>query len=268
MAHGYDLIGSKGKAVAIIEVSDKDAEAGLDRAIAERIMKSNKHIVSVLKKESAREGEFRIREYSLIAGDENTEVMHMENGYKLLVDPQKVYFSNRESTERMRVASQVEPGELVIVMFSGIAPYAIAIAKTQPAVGKIIAVEINPEAVKYMEHNIRINKLSHKILPVQGDVREACKKWYGKCDRVVMPLPLGAGGFLDVAVKCAKPGAEATVHLYGWGNEADGNIYAATEKTIEEFAKKNNMSYKIVGRRKVLPYAPGRFKVCIEFKVL
>lgn len=266
MARGYDVIGSKGKAIAIIEVRDEDAEAGLDKAIAERIMKSNKHIVSVLKKESAREGEFRMREYSLIAGDDNTEVLHMENGYKLLVDPQKAYFSNRESTERMRIALQVQPSEVVMVMFAGIGPYAIAIAKAQPNVEKVIAVEINSEAVRYMEHNIRINKLSHKILPVQGDVREACEPWYGKCDRVLMPLPLGAGGFLDIAAKCAKRGA--VVHLYGWGNEADGSVYAATEKAIEGFAKKNGMRYEIVGRRRVLPYAPGRYKVCVEFKVL
>jgi tRNA (guanine37-N1)-methyltransferase len=266
MARGYDVIGSKGKAIAIIEVRDEDAEAGLEKALAERIMKKNKHIVSVLKKESAREGEFRIREYSLIAGDDNTEVLHMENGYKLLVDPQKAYFSNRESTERMRIASQVQPSEVVMVMFAGIGPYAIAIAKAQPNVEKVIAVEINSEAVRYMEHNIRINKLSHKIVPVQGDVREACEPWYGKCDRVVMPLPLGAGGFLDIAAKCAKRGA--VVHLYGWGNEADGSVYATTEKTIEEFARKTGLKYEIVGRRKVLPYAPGRYKVCVEFKVL
>jgi tRNA (guanine37-N1)-methyltransferase len=266
MARGYDVIGSKGKAIAIIEVRDDDAEAGLEKALAERIMKRNKHIVSVLKKESAREGEFRIREYSLIAGDDNTEVLHMENGYKLLLDPQLVYFSNRESTERVRIASQVQPGEVVMVMFAGIGPYAIAIAKAQSDVQKIIAVEINSEAVRYMEHNIRINKLSHKIVPVQGDVRDTCEPWYGKCDRVVMPLPLGAGGFLDVAAKCAKHGA--VVHLYGWGNEADGNVYAATEKAIEGFAKKNSVRYEIVGMRRVLPYAPGRYKVCVEFKVL
>jgi tRNA (guanine37-N1)-methyltransferase len=266
MARGYDVIGSKGKAIAIIEVRDGDAEAGLDKAIAERVMKSNKHIVSVLKKESAREGEFRMREYSLIAGDDNTEVLHMENGYKLLVDPQKAYFSNRESTERMRIASQVQPGEVVMVMFAGIGPYAIAIAKAQPNVEKVIAVEINSEAVRYMEHNIRINKLSHKIVPVQGDVRDMCEPWYGKCDRVVMPLPLGAGGFLNVAAKCAKHGA--VVHLYGWGNEADGSLYAAVEKTIGEFAKMEGVKYEIIGRRRVLPYAPGRYKVCVEFKVL
>jgi tRNA (guanine37-N1)-methyltransferase len=266
MARGYDVIGSKDKAVAIIEVRDEDADAGVEKEFANGIMSRNKHVVSVLKKESAREGEFRIREYSLVAGDEDTEVLHMENGYKLLVDPQKAYFSNRESTERMRVASQVQPGEFVMVMFAGIGPYAVAIAKAQPEVQKVVAVEINPEAVRYMEHNVRINKLSHKVQPLQGDVRDACEPWYGQCDRIVMPLPLGAGEFLDVAAKCAKRGA--VVHLYGWGNEADGSVYAATEKAIEGFSKKGDVRYEIVGRRKVLPYAPGRYKVCVEFKVL
>lgn len=266
MARGFDVIGSKGKAVAIIEVRDEDAHAGAEKELAKSIMSRNKHIVSVLKKESAREGEFRVREYSLVAGDDNTEVLHMENGYKLLVDPQLAYFSNRESTERARIASQVQPGELVMVMFAGIGPYAIAIAKAQPDVQKVVAVESNPDAVRYMEHNVRINKLSHKVQPVEGDVRDACKPWYGMCDRIIMPLPLGAGEFLDVAFECAKRGA--VVHLYGWGNEADGSIYAAAEKTIGSFAKKAGALYEIIGRRKVLPYAPGRYKVCVEFKVL
>jgi tRNA (guanine37-N1)-methyltransferase len=266
MAHGYDVIGSKDKAIAIIEVRDEDARAGVEKERASAIMSRNRHIVSVLKKESAREGEFRVREYSLVAGDSDTEVLHVENGYKLLVDPQKAYFSNRESTERMHVASQVRPGELVMVMFAGIGPYAIAIAKARPDVQKVIAVESNPEAVRYMEHNVRINKLSHKVQPVQGDVRDACKPWYGMCDRVVMPLPLGAGEFLDIAFECSKRGA--VVQLYSWGNEADGSIYTAAEKTIESFAKKAGRTYDIIGRRKVLPYAPGRYKVCVEFKVL
>lgn len=266
MARGYDVIGSKDKAIAIIEVRDEDADADTEKDFAEGIMARNRHIVSVLKKESAREGEFRIREYSVVAGGDDTEVLHIENGYKLLVDPQKAYFSNRESTERMRIASQVRPGEIVMIMFAGIGPYAIAIAKAQPDVRKVIAIEINPEAVRYMEHNVRINKLSHKVQPLQGDVRDACEPWYGQCDRIVMPLPLGAGGFLDVAAKCAKRGG--VVHLYGWGNEADGSVYAAAEKAIAEFAAKNGVRYEIVGRRKVLPYAPGRYKVCVEFKVL
>jgi len=264
MSKSFDIIGSKEKSVAIVEISEE--EGNREKEIANKIMKENKSVKSVLKKESHRKGDYRTRRYAILAGDENTEVVHREHGYFLKLDPQKVYFSSREGTERQRIANCVEPGELVMVMFAGVGPYAIAIAKTQPDVKKIISVEINPIAVEYMKHNIRINRLSHKVVPALGDVREICKKWYGECDRILMPLPLGAESFLDIAVKCAKIGA--TIHFYGWGNKADGDVFLAAEKSVNKSLKKMGRKYKIIKKRVVLPYAPGRFKVCIEFNVL
>ena len=227
-------------------------------------MQMQKSVKSVLKKESTREGEYRTRKYKLIAGGKNTEVLHKEYGYVLKLDPQKVYFSVREGTERQRIAEQVKAGEFVMVMFGGVGPYAVAIAKVQPNVEKIIAVEMNSNAVDYMKYNIRANKMSHKIVPVLGDVREVCGKWYERCDRIVMPLPLGADSFLDVAVKCAKTGA--VVHFYSWG--AKDSLYGTAERAIDENLKKFNRKYKIINRRIVLPYAPDQYKVCVEFKIL
>jgi len=264
MSKSFDIIGSKEKSVAIVEISE--GESDREKEIAKKIMKENKSVKSVLKKESHREGDYRTRRYAVLAGSKNTEVVHREHGYCLKLDPQKVYFSSREGTERQRIAKQVKPEELVMVMFAGVGPYAIAIAKTQPDVKKIIAVEMNPTAVEYMKHNIRVNKLSHKVVPVLGDVREVCNKWYGECDRILMPLPLGAESFLDIAVKCAKIGA--TIYFYGWGNKADGDVFLAAEKLVDESLKKMSRKYKITKKRVVLPYAPGRFKVCIEFNVL
>jgi len=262
MSRSFDIIGSKEKAVAIIEIPNE--ERGKEKEIAKALMEKQKNVKSVLKKQSSRAGKHRIRKYKLIAGEKNTEVLHKEHGYVLKLDPQKVYFSVREGTERQRVARQVKAGELVMVMFAGVGPYAIAIAKNQPDVKKIIAVEMNHDAVVYMKYNIKINKLSHKVYHTLGDVREACKKWYGKCDRIVMPLPLGAESFLDIAVACAKPGA--IIHFYSWGSKE--SLYNAAKKAIDESLKKLNREYKITGRRIVLPYAPGRYKVCVEFKIL
>ena len=257
----FDIIGSREKSVAIVEIPDE--EVGKEKDIAEKIMADNKSVRSVLKKESGREGDYRTRKYSLLAGDEDTEVLHKEHGYSLRLDPQKVYFSNREGTERQRVARQVKPGEFVMVMFAGIGPYAIAVCKAQPDVDKVIAVEVNPDAVEYMRHNIRINKLSHKIVPVLGNVRTVCEKWYGVCDRVVMPLPLGAESFLDVAVKCL--GRCGVINFYGWGGGADmfSDAIAMVEKTL----KIEKTDYKITGRQVVLPYSPGKYKVRIDIEV-
>ena len=49
------------------------------------------------------EGELRLRSYRLLAGEENTEVLHKEHGYMLRLDPKKTYFSVREGTERQRI---------------------------------------------------------------------------------------------------------------------------------------------------------------------
>lgn len=255
----FDIIGSREKAVAIVELP----EGANGKEVAEAIFEKHKNVKSVLQKTSKREGEFRTRTYKLLAGDADTEVVHKEYGFMIKVDPQKVYFSPRESTERQRIANQVKPNEVVMVMFSGVAPFAITIAKGQPDLERVIAVEMNPEAVKYADENIRINKLSHKILSLEGDVRKECVKWYGRCDRVVMPLPMGAEDFLEIAVNCLKD--TGVIHFYSWGEEP--KIFANAEKLIDEKLKKMGRKYKITDKRVVLPYSPKRYKVCLDLEV-
>lgn len=259
----FDVIGSREKAVAIVEIPDGLKEK--EELIAEAMMKLHKNVKSVLKKTSERKGELRVREHLLIAGDTNTEVIHKEYGYSIKVDPQKVYFSPREGTERQRIASQVKPNENVLVMFSGVGPYALAIAKKQPKIKQVLAVEINKAGDKYANENVKINKMKNKITPIQGDVRKVCPKYYGQFDRVVMPLPLGAESFLDVAIRCLNPKG-GVIHFYNWGPEDD--LYSKALKIIEKNAKKLKKKFEILSKRKVLPYAPKTFKVCIDFKVL
>lgn len=265
MPKSYDVIGCKEKSIAIVEI--KEDEVNREKEIAERIMAGNKNIKTVISKGSPRKGDFRIRDYKVIAGDRNTEVLHKEHGYSIFVDPTKAYFSSREGTERQWIAKQVNPKQTVMVMFAGVGPYAIAIAKGQPEVEKVIAVEINPEAVEYMKRNVRINKLSHKIKPILGDVKTGCVPWYGRCDHVVMPLPLSADDFLDVAVSCLNKDGDGIVHFYSHGNKADGDVFESAFKKVDERLKSLSIKYKIIDKRIVLPYAPGQFKVCIEFRI-
>jgi tRNA G37 N-methylase Trm5 len=62
-----------------------------------------------------------------------------------------------------------------MVMFAGVGPYAIQIAKKQPKVKEVIAIEINPVAVKYAKENVVLNKVQDKVKVIEGDVREKCK---------------------------------------------------------------------------------------------
>jgi len=253
----FDIIGH----IAIIEVPERLKKK--KKLLAKVIMSLNKHIKTVLEKASERKGIYRIRKYRFLVGEKNFETIHKEYGCIFKLDPTKVYFSPRELTERQRIASQVKENEVVMVMFAGVAPYAIQIAKKQPNVKEVIAIEINPIAVKYAKENVVLNKVQDKVKVIEGDVREKCKEFYGKCDRVVMPLPKGAEDFLDIAVNCLK--RKGYIYFYNWGGEP--NVFENAEKIVEEKMRKMGVEYKIINKRKVLPYAPRKCKVCLDIYV-
>jgi len=259
--NSFEMIGNKEKSVAIVEIPE-DLEDKKE-LIAKSIMHNHKNVKTVLKKVSERKGEFRNREYEIIFGDEDTEVLHKEYGYVLRADPQIVYFSEKEGVERQRIAKDVKENETVMLMFAGIGSFAVAIAKSQPLVDKIISIEINPQAVEYIRKNAAINRVAHKIIAIEGDVRQESIKFYGKCDRVVMPLPLEAAKYLEDAIKCLKE--RGKIHFY---TLIDRNNFSSAEEAIKTICEKMDKKYKILNEHKVTEYSPKKWKVCIDFEIL
>lgn len=252
---GFDIIGD----IAIIEIPEglKDKEK-----IAEALVRRHSHIKTVMEKKSDRFGEFRLRELKPIIGKE-TITEHHESGCRFRLDVTKAYFSPREGTERERIAAQVKPGETVLIMFAGIGPFAIVIGKKQPKVRKVYAVEINPDAVKYMEKNVELNRLKYVVEPMLGDAKKRCKKLYGKCNRVVMPLPHEGRKFLETAINCLKP--KGIVHFYYIGHK--DSMFKMAHDVIKMECGKLGRKFRILKQKKVLPYGPKMYKVCIDFRV-
>jgi len=257
----FDIIGSRSKAVAIIEIPDDKWD--LRHLIAAEILKRHKNVKSVLAKVSPRVGVERLRKYILLAGNHDTTVIHKEYGYLLKLDPTKVYFSPREAEERIRIASQVKPGEKVLVMFAGVGPFCIAIAKKQPKVQIVYGVEINKAAFDFFKENIKLNKLEGKVKAFLGDVRDICPKFDENFDRIVMPLPKGAEVYLDIALEKIRDGG--TIHFYNWG--AEPNPYKQGIEKILSATSVNGYSAKILGKRLVSQYSPRVWKVRIDFQV-
>ncbi len=256
----YDIIGSEAKAVAVVEIPDGISDK--KEIIARSIMKINKNVKSVLNKKSGRKGTHRLEDLELIIGEDNTEVTHKEHGYILKLDPRKVFFSPREATERQRIASQVKPNENVCVFFSGICPYSISICKKQPLVNKVYAIEINPDAHKYAVDNIRMNKLSHKIIPINGDVRNVSKEFKIKFDRVIMPMAVDAENYLDEAFDIVKDGG--MIHFYSNGKEED--MFSNAKKLVNNVAKKKGKKMVFENMVKVLPFSVRSFKISLDIK--
>lgn len=236
-----EIIGSREKAVAIIDLNEK---VDLDS-----LLKNNKNIKVVLKKISGREDEFRIPKYEIVYGNDNCEVIHKEYGYSIKVDVTKAYFSSKEATERQRLANLTKDNEEILLMFSGVAPIAIAIAKRKNV--KIYCIEINKAAHEYAKENVKINKVEDKVFLFNGDVREVCNNELKdkKFDRIIMPIIFSIN-YLDLAVKKLKK--NGFVHFY----------HVCEENVLEEIAKKFNL--KIVNIQKVSEYAPRKIKYRVD----
>ncbi len=249
MPRSFDIIGNKDKSIAIVDIPLELKEK--EKLIAEAIIKKHKNVKTVIDKGSPRKGVYRTRDYRVILGDSNTEVMHIENGCKFLVDPTKAYFSPRESTERANVSSKIKKTETVMVFFAGVGPFSIQIAKKAK---KVISIEINPDAVEYMKKNIVLNKTKN-VVPVLGDVKEKAINFYATCDRILMPLPETSMDYIEDAIKCCKK--NGIIHLY---------CFSSNDKAIKKEILKHKV--KILGFEKVLPYGPSIWKTRVDLEVL
>ncbi len=147
----YDIVGD----IAIIELTEglEDKE----KLIAEGILKINKNIKTILKKSGIHEGTFRTQKLEYVLGEKKKETIYKENNIKLIINPEKVYFSPRLSTERKILLENLKPKK-VLVMFSGAGPYSLVAYKFQPNHKRITSIEINPEGHKYALKNLEINK--------------------------------------------------------------------------------------------------------------
>ncbi len=259
MRIAYDLIGSRETgAVAIVE----PVEGIPPRRLAEEVMRRHPHVKSVLLKAGEREGEYRVRPLKLIAGSEDTEVVHKEYGLRFKLDPRLVYFSPREAEERRRVASQVRNGELVYVMFAGVGPYALVIASMRKAT--VVGVELNPYAAKYFGENVRLNKMGDRVFPIEGDVAFVSPAMYGRFDRVIMPLPKGAYLFLTHALRSLKTSG-GYLHFYYWGGD---EAFEAGKHLVAKQALTIGLKVIYLGGRKVSSYSPKVWKIRMDFRVM
>ena len=172
LKRAYDVVGD----IAILEVDEGLRKKG--RQIALALLAEHKHIRTVLRKDSAHEGEFRLQKMKYLAGERRKETVHKESNARIKLDVEKVYFSPRLANERLRIARQVKPGENVLVMFSGCGPYPIVIARNSKP-RQVVGIEANPAGHRYAVENARLNKLRNAFF-FQGDAREVISSFYSR----------------------------------------------------------------------------------------
>ena len=191
-----------------------------------------------------------------------TITIHKEHGTRLKLDVKNVYFSPRLATERKRVQEATQDGEEILDMFAGIGPFPIVIAHEKNV--NITAVDINEYAIKYLNENIKLNKLAPAahITAICGDTNEvALNELKGKkFDRLIMNLPGLAPEFLDLAVSLCNDGG--VIHYYEFSDGFSQGIERA-----QIACEKQNKEVEILNTRKVKSSSPGMWHVAIDCKV-
>lgn len=253
---GFDIVGD----IAIIEIPNElKSKQGL---VAKAVLGLNKNIKTVLKKSDIHKGEFRTQRLSYLAGKRTKQTIHKENNVCIKLDVEKTYFSPRLSNERKRIAKLVKANELVLVMFSGCAPYPLVISKNSKA-KMIYGIELNPIAHRYAEENVKLNKLNN-IKLIRGDVKNIVPKLNKSFDRILMPLPKTGQDFLGVALKASKKGT--TIHFYDFSQEKDFPKQSINK--IENACKKSRKRFRVLHYTKCGAYAPYVYRVCIDFQII
>jgi tRNA (guanine37-N1)-methyltransferase len=238
---------------------------GYEAVIGEAILKTNKRVRTVLAKASAVGGTYRLRKFTVVAGEPKTDTIHKEYGCQYHVDVAKAFFSPRLSFEHRRVASLVKEGEIVVDMFAGVGPFSIQTAKNRQNV-TVYAVDVNPDAVDYLKKNIRLNRVIGKVHPISGDARLFVKdRLSGVADRAIMNLPEKALDFVDVACEAIKPSG-GTVHFYSFVNKSDSleTVKARFTEAVENCGKRVE---KTLFLRLVRETAPYEWQAVLDVRV-
>ena len=289
MVHSYDILGS----TAIVKFPD-GTSAKEKKKFADELLKNQKAIKTVLEKKEKIKGRLRKLSTEFIAGEKTKEVLYRENNCIFRFNVDETYFSPRLSNERKEIASKIKKDEIVLVMFAGVAPYSIVIAKNSKA-KKVYSNELNRQANKYAELNISLNKLKDKVDLIPGDANKIHEKISrefvqhsppsaqsglrpqgknyssqtshnkipSKFDVIVMPRPQLKDSFLKEAFLLSKKGTR--IYYYDFCKEED--ITSIVDKVRSE-AKIAKKKIKILEVKRAGEIAPYKVRLRIDFKIL
>jgi tRNA (guanine37-N1)-methyltransferase len=256
MIHSYDILGN----IALVRFPE-DYKQKDKKKFAEKILEEQKGIKTILEKVGKIKGRLRKLSTKFVLGENTKEVLYKENGCVFRFNIDKTYFSPRLSNERKEIASEIKKNEIVLVMFAGVAPFSIVIAKNSRA-KKVYSNEINREANKYAELNIKLNKLKDKIELVNGDAKKIHLKLKQKFDVIVMPRPQLKDSFLKEAFSFSKKGTR--IYYYDFCKEDETDSVVEMIKKEASTAKKK---IKILKTKRAGELSPSKIRFRVDFQV-
>ena len=216
---------------------------------------------TVLNETSGISGVYRKPGVEIISGDRMTETIHVENGIRFKMDPQRIMFSSGNMVERRRMATISNSSETVVDLFAGIGYFSLPIAVySKPK--KIFACEINPIAYRYLCANVVLNHVTDIIEPLWGDNRKTAPK--GCADRVILGYLQESQLYLTVVLECLRN--QCGILHYHEIVPLE-SIPELPLKHIENATKKYHRSVELLKVNKIKSYAPRIHHVVLDVRI-
>ncbi len=204
-------------------------------------------------------GEKRKPIIEVIAGN-GTETIHKEHGCLYKLDVKKVMFSKGNKYEKIRLVKSVKKDEKVLDMFSGIGYFTIPLAKLSQA--RIVSIDINKEAIKYLKENVKLNKVEDRVKIICGDSKLVGNFLKAKFDRIIMGYFYDMHEFFVSALQVSKPGTIIHYHFLGRKEEIDHE-----KKTLEKLARNFGFKLEFLTVKKIKSYAPRVYHFVFDIKL-
>lgn len=232
------------------------------KLIGQTLLDKVKPARSVFVQSSPVGGDHRTRSLELLAGQDSTLTEHKENGYRMIVDVEKAFFSPRLSTERMRVAEACADGETVLNMFGGIGAFSLAIAARKLCT--IYNIDINPEATRLCGMNASRNRLKGRIISITGDAATEAIKLKNTSNRTLMVLPERSSEFLPAALEATAKGGVIHYYAHTHSHKRAGAAQAAAEG----FASACPAKFEVLNAKNVRAVGPGYHQTVVDARIL
>jgi tRNA wybutosine-synthesizing protein 2 len=219
-------------------------------------------VATVLVRVGPVEGELRRPRVERIAGA-TTETEVVEHGIRWRFDAARIMFAAGNRSERQRAGALVRTGETVVDLFAGIGYFAIPAARVGGA-SRVIAVEKNPEAHRYLLENADRNGVGDRVDGRLGDNRTVPLP-DGVADHVFLGYLPDATPWVGRAVPLVRADG-GTLHVHTVADARGGRVEAAARVTAAVRAAGGRPTGPAAARE-VKPYGPGRVHVVVDAPV-
>ena len=290
---GFEIIGK------IAHMNLRDEYLKYKYVIGELILEKNPSIKTVVNKIGKIENIYRTYNMEILSGEENYFVEHKEDSIIFKFDLRKTYWCSRLQNERSRILNLISKNNILLDAFCGVGPLSLRACKKGI---KVFANDLNPDCYKYLNDNIKYNKINKDLIKTYNmDAREFIKIFIEKSkkiinddednldnnfphdihiDHIYMNLPKDAIEFLDVFIGLFKGCKEniynkdnlPIVHVYGFAKTCDNPIEELKERISKAFhidfnIFKEKCESDILNIENVRDISNRKVVYCIDMKI-